>query len=168
MTVARGGIARGVAGGWYGRRRTRSPRRAPPPRGRPWSCRCPRAPPRPPGSPAGDRSILGAVRQELQAEISQGCQAGLVLTFGYAFDVNTGVNQAGAINELLAQEIPEMFANAEAEVSRAREQLAGSAPFVEGAAQRLRVERPHRVGATEPRAGVTLVADVVDDAGARR
>ena len=79
------------------------------------------------GNPAAEQAILDAVRQELQAEISQGCQAALVLTFGYAFDVASGVLQAGAINELLAQEVPEMFANAEFEDFASFEQPVGRA-----------------------------------------
>lgn len=67
------------------------------------------------GETAAQDTVLAAVRQELQAEISQGCTAGLVLTFGYSPDVNTGIIQAGAVNELLATEIPEMFAESVSE-----------------------------------------------------
>jgi hypothetical protein len=67
------------------------------------------------GSATAQQTILSAVRQELQAEIDQGCEAGLVLTFGYASDVDTGVDLAGAVNTLLAQEVPTMFGNSDME-----------------------------------------------------
>lgn len=67
------------------------------------------------GDTSAQDTVLAAVRQELQAEISQGCTAGLVLTFGYSPDVNAGIIQAGAVNELLATEIPGMFAESVSE-----------------------------------------------------
>jgi quercetin dioxygenase-like cupin family protein len=67
------------------------------------------------GDASARNAVLAAVRQELQAEISQGCTAGLVLTFGYSSDVDAGISQAGAINELLAAEIPGMFGDSVSE-----------------------------------------------------
>src|SRR5690606_29231389 len=46
-------------------------------------------------------TILAAVRQDLATELELGCQAALVLTFGYAFEVNPGVDLAGAVNNVL-------------------------------------------------------------------
>ena len=60
-------------------------------------------------------TILAAVRQDLATELELGCQAALVLTFGYAFDVNPGVDLAGAINNVLVEGIPEMFGSAATE-----------------------------------------------------
>lgn len=67
------------------------------------------------GSQQAQAAIVAAVREALAAELDLGCQAALVLTFGYNADVNSGVDFAGAVNNALVVGIPEMFDNADTE-----------------------------------------------------
>ncbi|MDQ3693063.1 MAG: hypothetical protein M3464_05500 [Chloroflexota bacterium] len=66
------------------------------------------------GDSAAQDNVEAEVRQQLQPEINRGCRAGMVLTFGHIpqGNLNPGLDLAGATNELLAVEIPEVFADA--------------------------------------------------------
>ena len=64
---------------------------------------------------AGDPTARQAARAELRrvlAPYRDRCRAGVVLTFGHAPDVEVGSAVAAAVNGLLAEEFPDLFAGA--------------------------------------------------------
>ena len=64
---------------------------------------------------AGDQGARQTARAELRrvlAPYGDPCQAGVVLTFGHAPNAELGSAIAARVNELLAEEFPDLFAGA--------------------------------------------------------